>query len=56
MVSIAAGVRHCHDCGWSGWVYRIALITVIGLLVLVFKKGDPGENRFGKISFLPWAS
>tara|TARA_B110000008_G_scaffold214145_1_gene213322 strand:+ start:784 stop:1194 length:411 start_codon:yes stop_codon:yes gene_type:complete len=42
--------RRLHDLNKSGWWFLI-LFTIVGILFLIFwycKKGDAGDNRFGK--------
>ncbi|GBR16065.1 MULTISPECIES: DUF805 domain-containing protein [Asaia] len=56
IATISASIRRCHDCGWSGWAALLLLIPFIGIAVLFFMKGDPDENRFGKVGFMPWAN
>lgn len=49
-IGLANSVKRCHDNDWSGWLVLIMLIPVIGFifaLVLLFKKGTAGPNRFG---------
>ncbi len=44
-------VRRLHDTNRSAWFMALALIPILGqitLLVLLLKKGQPKENRFGK--------
>lgn len=44
-------VRRLHDTNRSAWFTTLILIPVFGqiaLLVLLLKKGQPKENRFGK--------
>jgi uncharacterized membrane protein YhaH (DUF805 family) len=41
--SVALGVRRLHDTGDSGWWMLIPLVS----LVLAFRDGQRGENRFG---------
>jgi uncharacterized membrane protein YhaH (DUF805 family) len=48
--SLAVVVRRLHDTGKSGWMILISLIPIVGaiwLLVLMIKKGDVGENKYG---------
>lgn len=59
--TITVGVRRLHDAEFSGWwilvglvpfflypvVGPVILLGLIPYLVLVLKKGTPGENRFG---------
>ena len=42
--------RRLHDVNKSGWWFLI-FFTIVGMLFLIFwycKKGDAGDNRFGK--------
>lgn len=44
-------VRRLHDTNRSAWFMALALVPILGqitLLVLLLKKGQPKENRFGK--------
>lgn len=47
---LSAGVRRCHDLGWSGWWILLRLIPIVGLiqgLWLLFAPGEEGENEYG---------
>lgn len=49
-ISLAAGVKRCHDIGLSGWYLLICYIPIIGLLwylVLLLKPGDETKNEYG---------
>jgi uncharacterized membrane protein YhaH (DUF805 family) len=53
-VSLALGVKRCHDRDKSGWwllLFGLASLTVIGILwpfiELACLDGTPGPNRFG---------
>jgi len=49
--SLAVTFRRLHDTGRSAWFLFVNLIPLVGLiwlLVVLIKKGDPEENRFGK--------
>ncbi|MDR0352489.1 MAG: DUF805 domain-containing protein [Opitutaceae bacterium] len=49
--SLALQVRRLHDTGHSGWMLLVALIPIAGpiwlLVLLLFARGDLGENRYG---------
>lgn len=48
--NIAVSVRRLHDVGKSGWMLLINLIPIIGfiwLLVLMLRKSDAGDNKYG---------
>jgi len=47
---ISIGVRRLHDINKSGWWYLLLLIPIVNiwLIILVCKKGDLEDNRFGK--------
>ena len=42
-ISIALGIRRCHDLGHSGWWILIPLYV----FWLLFQKGQEGENKYG---------
>ena len=42
--ALAVGTRRLHDIGRSGW-WQLLLITVIGLLVLVFFWAQPAKGE-----------
>ena len=48
---LAVVFRRLHDTNRSAWFYLIALIPIVGpiwlLIVLFFKKGTEGENKYG---------
>ncbi len=51
--TLAVGARRLHDIGKSGWMQLVGLIPLIGwiwLIILFAKKGDTGENKYGKPS------
>lgn len=48
--SISLIVRRFHDLGKNGWSYFLLFIPIVGFifaLLLIFKKGEAGENRYG---------
>jgi uncharacterized membrane protein YhaH (DUF805 family) len=49
--SISICVRRLHDINKSGWwilLFFIPIIGMIWLIILNIKKGDVGENEYGK--------
>lgn len=47
---VAVWVRRLHDTNRTGWWLLMNLIPIIGLffaIILAYRKGDKGENRFG---------
>lgn len=42
-------VKRCHDCDKSGWWSSLYASFSIFSILLVFKEGTPGNNRFGPI-------
>ncbi len=50
VVNVGVTVRRYHDMAWSGWFVLlnfIPFVNVVMLLVLLFRKGTAGSNRFG---------
>ena len=48
--SLAVLIRRLHDADYAGWWFFIAFVPYIGsfiLLIFMFFKSTPGENRFG---------
>lgn len=48
--TLVIGVRRLHDINWSGWLVLLSAVPYVGLilsLILLFKSGTPGGNRFG---------
>lgn len=48
---ISICVRRLHDINKSGWwilVFLIPIIGIIWLIIFSIKKGDVGENKYGK--------
>ncbi len=47
--AIAVAVRRLHDLDKSGWLYLLAFIPFVSLLLLYWfcSKGTDGTNRFG---------
>jgi len=42
-------VRRLHDTGKSGWTILLAIISLVGIILLVFlcRDSDRGENQYG---------
>lgn len=50
VIGISLGIRRCHDNNWSGWLvllHFVPLANIVFGLLLLFKPGTPGPNRFG---------
>ena len=50
VIGISLGIRRCHDNDWSGWLvllHFVPLVNIVFGLLLLFKPGTPGPNRFG---------
>lgn len=50
VIGASLGIRRCHDNDWSGWLvllHFVPLVNIIFGLLLLFKQGTPGPNRFG---------
>lgn len=50
VVSVQIGVQRLHDIGWSGWLWLVNLIPIVGsvfALVMLIVPGTTGANRFG---------
>lgn len=50
VVSVQIGVQRLHDIGWSGWLWLVNLIPVVGsvfALIMLIVPGNTGANRFG---------
>jgi len=49
-VSIQFNVQRLHDLGWSGWLWLVNLVPVVGSVfpfVLIFAPGNAGANQYG---------
>ncbi|OGG48958.1 hypothetical protein A3G63_01755 [Candidatus Kaiserbacteria bacterium RIFCSPLOWO2_12_FULL_52_8] len=49
---LSLAVRRWHDIGYSGWMVLlqfIPFVNVITALILLFKKGEPIENKYGTL-------
>ncbi|MGN8277238.1 DUF805 domain-containing protein [Pseudomonas sp. SMN5] len=49
-VSIQFNVQRLHDLGWSGWLWLVNLVPVVGSIfpfVLIFAPGNAGANQYG---------
>ncbi|HWH86564.1 MAG TPA: DUF805 domain-containing protein [Pseudomonas sp.] len=50
IVSILFSVQRLHDIGWSGWLWLLNLVPVVGSffpLVMMVVPGNTGANRYG---------
>ncbi len=50
VVSVQIGVQRLHDIGWSGWLWLINLVPIVGsvfALLLLIIPGTTGANRYG---------
>ena len=50
VVSVQINVQRLHDIGWSGWLYLLNFVPIVGSvfpLLLLFIPGTTGANRFG---------
>ena len=50
VIGASLGIRRCHDNDWSGWLvllHFVPLVNIVFGLLLLFKPGTPGPNRFG---------
>ncbi|MGQ7960793.1 DUF805 domain-containing protein [Pseudomonas sp. SP16.1] len=50
VVSVCFGVQRLHDIGWSGWLWLVNFIPVVGgvfALLMLIIPGSQGVNRFG---------
>jgi uncharacterized membrane protein YhaH (DUF805 family) len=48
--SLMAGVQRVHDMDWSGWTMLLLFVPLVGAimgLIMLFKGGTEGANRFG---------
>lgn len=50
VVSVQFGVKRLHDIGWSGWLWLLQLIPLVGsifALIMLVAPGTPGRNQYG---------
>lgn len=50
LVSFSYGFRRLHDFDQSGWWYLLSFVPLVNIvlaLILLFRPGTPGANRFG---------
>lgn len=50
VVSVQIGVKRLHDIGWSGWLWLLQLIPLVGsifALIMLVAPGTPGRNNYG---------
>lgn len=50
VVAVQIGVQRLHDIGWSGWLYLLSLVPIIGgvmALLMLVVPGSEAANRFG---------
>jgi uncharacterized membrane protein YhaH (DUF805 family) len=53
IVSVQFGVKRLHDIGWSGWLWLLQLIPLVGgifALIMLVAPGTPGRNQYGPVS------
>ena len=49
-VSVMVGVQRLHDIGWSGWLWLLNFVPVVGsvfALLMLVVPGSQGANRYG---------
>ena len=49
-VSVMIGVQRLHDIGWSGWLWLLNFVPVVGsvfALLMLVVPGSQGANRYG---------
>ena len=49
-ISICLGIKRLHDIGWSGWwiiLMFVPFVNIVISLILLFKRGTFGENKYG---------
>ncbi|MCY1334399.1 hypothetical protein D9M69_201530 [compost metagenome] len=50
VVSVCIGVQRLHDIGWSGWLWLLNFVPIVGsvfALLMLFMPGTAGPNRYG---------
>ncbi|MFZ6048310.1 DUF805 domain-containing protein [Pseudomonas sp. CR3202] len=50
VISVCIGVQRLHDIGWSGWLWLLNFVPVVGsvfALLMLFMPGTAGPNRYG---------
>ncbi|QEY61015.1 DUF805 domain-containing protein [Metapseudomonas lalkuanensis] len=50
VASVCIGVQRLHDMGWSGWLWLLNFVPVVGsvfALLMLFMPGTDGPNRYG---------
>ena len=50
VVAVMIGVQRLHDLGWSGWLWLLNLVPVVGTvfaLLMLVVPGTQGANRYG---------
>ena len=55
---LGLGARRLHDINKSGWLWLIALIPIVGVILLIIwwaKEGDTTENQYGPVPTTPTA-
>jgi uncharacterized membrane protein YhaH (DUF805 family) len=51
LAGICPGVKRLHDLNYTGWLYLLTLLPVIGLILIIIlcaKPGIVGANQFGE--------
>ena len=50
VVSVQIGVQRLHDIGWSGWLWLVNFVPVVGsvfAILMLVVPGTQGANRYG---------
>lgn len=50
--SVMIGVQRLHDIGWSGWLYLLLFVPLVGTvfaILMLVMPGTPGRNNYGPI-------
>ena len=49
-ITLAAGIRRCHDLGLSGWLLLLSIVPLVGAVLaiaLLVWPGEKGDNKYG---------
>jgi uncharacterized membrane protein YhaH (DUF805 family) len=50
VIGLSLVIRRLQDIGWNGWLALVGIIPLVNIifaLIILFKAGTPGNNKYG---------